>query len=346
MENSNYQDQAAEYMRLALPLMKKYDLALTPINYTVWFEYVSGSNYALSEAIDKQLNEKKEPFTDQHCRELYERFFDPQKNATTLAEMRQDIRRILTDILSQMMNGLHSSSTANDNLSKILDDLNDDMSMQQLHKVIEAVVIETRSIVATNQAMTTQLNNIVAEVKDLRQGLDDARADAKKDTLTQLANRRGFDEALLQAVHDEQATGAQFCLVMVDVDNFKLINDDHGHFVGDQVLRVIARSLKNLVKGHDVVARYGGEEFAVIFRNTSIQNAIKVSNKIREEIANKRIQRKDTQQSLGQITVSFGVADYVSTESVESLVQRADRALYMSKRNGRNRVTEAQPPIL
>jgi diguanylate cyclase len=112
------------------------------------------------------------------------------------------------------------------------------------------------------------------------------------------------------------------------------------------VLKVIARTLTNLVKGHDIVARYGGEEFAIILRNTTIQNAVNITNKIREEIASKRIQRKDTQQSLGQITVSFGVADYVSTESIESILQRADRALYMSKRNGRNRVTEAQPPIL
>jgi diguanylate cyclase len=345
MEN-NYQDQAAEYMRLALPLMKKHGLALTPTNYTIWFEYVSGNNFALREAIDKHLNESDEPLTDKHCRELYERFFDPNKNASALAEMRQDIRRILTDILGQMTNGLNSSTSAGDNLSRILDDLNEDMTQQQLHQVIQSVVIETRSIAAANQSMTSQLSSIVAEVKDLRKGLDDARADAKTDTLTQIANRRGFDEAMTKVINESEAIGSQFCLVMADVDSFKALNDEHGHFVGDQVLRVIARSLKNLVKGHDIVARYGGEEFAIIFRNTTIQNAVKITNKIREDIASKRIQRKDTQQSLGQITVSFGVADYVSSESVESILQRADRALYMSKRNGRNRVTEAQPPIL
>lgn len=342
----NYQDQAAEYMRLALPLMKKHGIALTPTNYTVWFEYVSGNNFALREAVDKHLNQSDEPLTDKHCRELYERFFDPDKNATALAEMRQDIRRILTDILSQMSNGLNSSTSADNNLSKILDDLNEDMTQQQLHEVIQAVVVETRSIANANQAMSSQLTSIVAEVKDLRKGLDDARADVKTDTLTQIANRRGFDEAMTKVINESEATGGQFCLVMADVDNFKLLNDEHGHFVGDQVLRVIAKSLKNLVKGHDVVARYGGEEFAIIFRNTTIQNAVKITNKIREDISSKRIQRKDTQKSLGQITVSFGVADYVTTESVESLLQRADRALYMSKRNGRNRVTEAQPPIL
>jgi len=346
MAERNYQEQASEYMRLALPLMKKYGIATTPTNYQVWFEYVAGHNRALSAAIDKHIDEGNDSFSEKHCRELYERFFDPHKSAIALDEMREDIRRILTDILIQMSNGVDKSNKADGKLTGLLDQLSHDVSQPVLMNIIESVAEETRGLVSANKKVATQLNNIVVEVKDLRKDLDDAKADAKKDTLTQLANRRGFDESLQALMAEAETTGSDFCLILADVDNFKAINDEHGHFVGDQVLRVIARNLKNLVKGHDDVARYGGEEFTIILRNTTIQNAVKVMDKIREEISSKRIQRKDTQQSLGQITVSFGVADFVQSESAESLFQRADRALYMSKRDGRNRVTEAQPPTL
>ncbi|WP_289286527.1 GGDEF domain-containing protein, partial [Methylophaga sp. UBA3991] len=99
-------------------------------------------------------------------------------------------------------------------------------------------------------------------------------------------------------------------------------------------------------KGRDLVARYGGEEFAIVLLNTSLQNAKNVAENIRLEIASKRIQRKDTRESLGTITLSFGVARYVPSEGSESFMQRADRALYMSKRRGRNCVSEAPPPII
>jgi diguanylate cyclase len=130
------------------------------------------------------------------------------------------------------------------------------------------------------------------------------------------------------------------------LDHFKDINDKHGHLVGDQVLKVVANTLKDSVKGRDLVARYGGEEFSIILLNTSLQNAKGLADNIRQEVASKRIQRKDTQESLGQMTISFGVARYVPSEGVESFMQRADRALYMSKRKGRNCVSEAPPPII
>ena len=130
------------------------------------------------------------------------------------------------------------------------------------------------------------------------------------------------------------------------MDFFKNINDKHGHLVGDQVLKVIANTLTKSVKGRDLVSRYGGEEFTITLLNTTLENAKKLAEAIRIEIASKRIQRKDTREPLGQITMSFGVARYVPSEGVDSFLQRADRALYMSKKNGRNMISEAPMPIL
>ena len=157
---------------------------------------------------------------------------------------------------------------------------------------------------------------------------------------------KAFDDLVTKVTKDADNTGMEVCLIFCDLDMFKDINDKHGHLVGDQVLKVVANTLKESVKGRDLVARYGGEEFSIILVNTSLQNAKVVAENIRQEISSKRIQRKDTHESLGVITMSFGVARYVPSEGVESFMQRADRALYMSKRKGRNSVSEAPPPII
>ncbi|RKZ87926.1 MAG: GGDEF domain-containing protein, partial [Gammaproteobacteria bacterium] len=191
-----------------------------------------------------------------------------------------------------------------------------------------------------------RLNSALAEMQDLRKDLDDTKREAKTDTLTKLANRKAFDDVIAKVTKDADRSGIEVCLIFGDLDLFKDINDKHGHMVGDQVLKVVSSTLKGAVKGRDLVARYGGEEFTIVLLNTSIANAVKLADAIRVEIASKRIQRKDTRESLGAITMSFGVARYVPSEGVESLLQRADRALYMSKRKGRNAVSEAPPPII
>lgn len=112
------------------------------------------------------------------------------------------------------------------------------------------------------------------------------------------------------------------------------------------MLKVVAKSLKSLVKGRDRVARYGGQEFIIALPLTQLEDALKLADVLRLEIASKRIQRKDTKELIGEITMSFGVASYSKSEGLESFLQRADRALYQSKQKGRNSLTEAKPPII
>ncbi|MBE0440052.1 MAG: GGDEF domain-containing protein, partial [Gammaproteobacteria bacterium] len=185
-----------------------------------------------------------------------------------------------------------------------------------------------------------------SDIQGLKKDLEQAKIEAKTDMLTKLANRKAFDELLLKVTQDSDNTGIEVCIIFCDLDFFKKINDTHGHLVGDQVLKVVASSLKSAVKGRDLVVRYGGEEFAILLLNTSLSNVKKLAENIRLDIASKRIQRKDTRESLGTITMSFGIARYFPNEGSESFMQRVDRALYMSKRKGRNAISEAPPPII
>src|SRR6185312_12323338 len=131
----------------------------------------------------------------------------------------------------------------------------------------------------------------------------------------------------------------EMCLLMIDIDHFKNFNDEFGHLLGDEVLKIVARTLTEILKGRDVVARFGGEEFVAILPETPIEGAMKVADIIRGAIAGRELKRKDTGTSFGSITVSIGVARYRPEEdTLPTLIQRADTALYTSKHGGRNRV--------
>jgi len=345
MEYSEYYDQSAEYMRLAIPLMKKHGIAMTPANYAVWYEYVSGNNIALKDAVDEHIGDAG-TLTDQESRDLYQRFFDREKDQAAMFEMRQDLKRILSEVISFTNIGATASKGSSEQLSNIIDKLHPDMTRDEIHSVIEEVLTEARMSMSTSEVLSERLSSTMAEIQDMKKDLDDAKREAKTDTLTKLANRKAFDSVLEKATTDADSSGTEVCLIFSDLDLFKKINDAHGYMVGDQVLKVVANSLKGAVKGRDLVARYGGEEFAIILLNTSLENAIKVAENIRAEIAAKRIQRRDSREPLGTITMSFGVARYYPSEGEDSFLQRADRALYMSKRKGRNAVSEAPPPVI
>jgi len=123
---------------------------------------------------------------------------------------------------------------------------------------------------------------------------------------------------------------------MIDIDHFKRFNDIYGHQVGDEVLRAMGQTLKDVVKGQEMAARYGGEEFAVLLPEADLEQAKRVGENIRALIARKVVRRRSSGDLLGRITVSVGVAQFGHGDCAESLVERADRSLYVAKRQGRN----------
>ncbi|WP_438970061.1 GGDEF domain-containing protein [Methylophaga sp.] len=345
MDYNELSDKAAENMRLALPLMKRHGVPMTPDNYAVWYEHVSGANAALSEKLSALLADNP-ILTEAQCKSLYAQFFNIENDRMEVVAMRQELANLLREVISFVYSTAAHNDKTNSNLAELLQRIRHDMTPQDLHEMVEQVMEETRQAVSSGELLTERLNTAVSEVQTLKKELDQSKREAKTDTLTGLANRKAFDELVTKVTTDADSSGLDVCLLFCDLDLFKEVNDKHGHLVGDQVLKVVSNALKDSVKGRDLVARYGGEEFSIILLNTSLQNAKTLADNIRKEIAAKRIQRKDTRESLGQITMSFGLARYVPTEGVESFMQRADRALYMSKRKGRNCVSEAPPPVI
>jgi len=123
---------------------------------------------------------------------------------------------------------------------------------------------------------------------------------------------------------------------MVDIDFFKRFNDTYGHRVGDEVLQMVAATLRECVKGGDFPARIGGEEFVILLPDTNLEQACDVAEFVRIRMSRKRLLLARTGENVGQITVSQGTAAMKASDTEESLLDRADRALYSAKKSGRN----------
>lgn len=209
----------------------------------------------------------------------------------------------------------------------------------------QARVTEVRPSTATPGPISLQMyQSALAEAQhwqdlaeELQRELHAVNQLVRIDSLTGLHNRRSFDEHLPRELARSQRVGEPVCLLMIDIDHFKRLNDLHGHPAGDAVLRRIASSISSCTRPSDHVARYGGEEFVVVLSGIDIDQAIAVADRIRRQIA---------QLDLGpaKSTVSIGVAEHQPNQESGSaeLITEADRALYVAKHSGRNRVRAAR----
>jgi diguanylate cyclase len=164
------------------------------------------------------------------------------------------------------------------------------------------------------------------------------RREAVTDALTGIGNRKFFEERMREGAREAMETGEPLALLFMDIDHFKRFNDTFGHQLGDQVLRLVAKTLVESVKGRDTTARYGGEEFAIMLPQTRLVDALRLAEQIRNTMMRRKIVSKNSGEDFGTITLSIGVSAYRPGEALGDMVRRADAALYYAKRNGRNRV--------
>lgn len=196
-----------------------------------------------------------------------------------------------------------------------------------------AVVDAVARLLELNQEVQQQLTSAENRLEEQERQLASSSAEARTDALTKVANRRAFDQELSQAVSQLKATNTPSTLLLVDVDHFKRFNDTQGHQAGDAVLEGVAQTLKRQAGQAGLVARFGGEEFAVLISGMPQQEAVMIAEKARAAIAAAPFQFAG--KSL-RVTASGGVAELRANECEQDLIQRADVALYASKRAGRN----------
>jgi diguanylate cyclase (GGDEF)-like protein len=198
---------------------------------------------------------------------------------------------------------------------------------------IEELLRASQSAMALTSELTQSQRELITTNRQLREREAEIRHLSMTDGLTGLGNRRQLDEALSTEVSAANRHGRNLCLVMVDLDHFKQVNDAHGHSVGDSVLQALSRTLLSNAREADQVCRFGGEEFAILMRDADADTAAAATERLRARIEELRVGPVEH-----TFTASFGVAQWRPGETPGSLLQRADKLLYRAKAEGRNRV--------
>jgi diguanylate cyclase len=330
--------QSTKLAETACKAMATHGVTPTPNNYTVWYTYVSGAVPALRQAIDALLA-KQTALTDDINAELYQRFFAAADNHVDVIETGGRLQAVI----DQVRRFLDDHSGDIDSFGQHLDDISSEIGRPQPQEKVRALIAdlvqETQSMAQRNRALENRLGRIAGEVTELRENLQVVQREALTDALTGIPNRKFFDARLQEAAREAMSENEPLGLLLSDIDHFKRFNDNFGHQIGDQVLKLVARTLSDSVKGRDTPARFGGEEFGIILPRTNLQQAAIVADQIRGAVMRRRFVGKDSRDDYGGVTLSLGVAQYRNGEELSELVRRADAALYHAKREGRNRVS-------
>lgn len=338
MTDSN--DFAKKIARIAVPEMIQHGVPPTPENYAVWYLYATGRNKALTQKI-QMMKERNEEFTPDISQKLYETYMGHDASGQDVQRQSFSAQSLMTDML-ELINAMTGETTNyNRRLDNYVERLSGKYQDPNLQIMVKELVERTTQMRDSGGELANKLTESKKEVEQLRRNLEKITDEANHDPLTGLANRKAFDVHFREYMHAGQKGQKEFSLLMLDIDYFKRFNDKFGHLVGDEVLKIVARELMNTVKGSDIVARYGGEEFAVLLPGTPLSGALIVAENLRKSIASRDLTRRDTKESYGVVTISVGAAQFhKGKDTIESLIKRADMALYRSKKGGRNRVTQ------
>jgi diguanylate cyclase len=210
-------------------------------------------------------------------------------------------------------------------------------------EMVASLIVLTNSMIEKTRVATDELRSRREEMQSLRGSLQEARERADTDMLTRLANRRCFERSMAMHVERAITDHVPLTLAICDIDHFKGVNDQFGHQTGDGVLKLVAKILTEHCSRDGHVFRLGGEEFAVIFPEIPTEDAARILDGARKDLASRKLRQRGTGEFLGKVTFSVGIATEAecSEHSAETLFSVADRELYAAKEAGRNRIATA-----
>ena len=325
--DDNYQ-VTSNFSELTHDFLSSHLIAPTPVNYSVIYLYISNENELLTAAIDKKLQESG-LITPDFIADLFKRYvsFTQQVENTVLSPFEETLNKTLDQINKQVSNEVKATKSLQ-KLDKVLTNTTHHKSLEQIVSYLFNTINNTK---AQHQVLSQELSTTHQEINQLKDKLASSRQEALVDSLTGLLNRRGCDDKL-QTLNFEETHSS----LAIDIDHFKKVNDDFGHFVGDKVIQRIAKTIQSHVSEQDLAVRFGGEEFLVVMTNKSIPEAKKIAENIRLSVSKMKLIQKETNTLLPPISVSIGIAQSDDSLDWRSLFEQADGALYKAKRSGRN----------
>jgi diguanylate cyclase len=264
---------------------------------------------------------------------------------TSLRDAKATLKSLLSVFVQRLGEVTENTVEYHAKIEKYSERIRTTDSLESLKSLVDELMTDTRGMQvdmmrSRDELLLARQQAEAAErrVHELEGELERVSGQVREDQLTGALNRRGMEDAMTRELSRAQRSGKPLCIAVLDLDNFKRLNDTHGHAAGDAALVHLVKVIKHTVRPTDVIARYGGEEFIVILADTGAEEAVKVMTRLQRELT-KRFFLHNQERLL--ITFSAGVAQFRPGETEEALFQRADKAMYQAKVQGKNRVVSA-----
>jgi diguanylate cyclase len=259
-----------------------------------------------------------------------------------LSPQSQAVLKMLADLLSASERIATNVETHTTQIQENAQQVNKIQVAGEMQTIKATLLQHMTHLLDSNRQLQDDLTCTRYRLEEQAQEIDHVRKEARRDELTAVANRRAFNEKLHLLMDTWRRQHEPFVVVLADLDQFKWVNDAHGHQAGDRVLKAAGNGLKQLVREGDFVARYGGDEFAILMPSTGRDIGFKLAETVCREMSNRAF---DVAVRGGEVAISFsmGVALPHEGDSDETILRRADEAMYRSKRGGRNSVFCGEP---
>ncbi|MBN8829689.1 MAG: GGDEF domain-containing protein [Sphingomonadales bacterium] len=311
-----------------------HDLDLTPLNFGLALDYITGNDLAIEKAVRAILSDKgrlSNSIAEQIIAEQRAEEMTPDTLGVMLDEMEANLHQ-LTGIAERSTSNAKDFGAALQQQAAEL--TKDDAGGDAIGKLVAL----TRGMIEKTREVEARMREGQKQTRLLQKNLETARKAAEQDHLTGLPNRRAFENALRDEVQAARENGEPLSIAFCDIDHFKHINDQHGHDAGDRVLKFVAGLLARISGDKAHVARHGGEEFVILFRGLALSDAARIVDDARADMAERNLVDRKTGERMDQVTFSGGVADVFAYSEPRDALKAADRALYLAKEHGRNRV--------
>ncbi|MDX9689286.1 MAG: GGDEF domain-containing protein [Proteobacteria bacterium] len=337
MTEASSQQTPELWAKQAMELLDKQELPPTPDNFAVFYAYASNSNPNLRMSLET-LFQRGEILRQEEVTGLFLTHLSLEAENRILKETTDTIQNEINSVMGALTQTVGETKEYGKTLSTFSGSLEGNVSLDQIRAAVAKVANETRIMAEQNQRLHSQLSLSTQELTEMRYNLDEVRKATLIDPLTNVGNRMYFDTEMVKATAEAVDNDFPLSMLMCDIDFFKKFNDTYGHLVGDEVLKLVAKTLVENLKGRDIIARYGGEEFVILLPQTTLLDAERVGNQLRNTLSTKQVRRRRTNETLGIVTISLGATQYIPGEETDAFIDRADKALYEAKQTGRNKV--------
>lgn len=321
----------------ALSKIKAHSLKFHPNNFAIWYEFF-GDRYKELHAKINQYEKNENGITDKVCEELYVEFFTYQKEHENILDISGKITDSIESISDQMGSVLKSSAELDQSLESTSGKIESVSTVAELKDMIVDLVQKNKVVYEQNKKFKELAEKTSNDIIELRKELEDSYVKETTDALTGLGNYKLFQKKLINFCNTSRSLNTSLCLLFVDIDNFNAFNKNHGLKNGDLVLRFLSRILMKIFGDESFIARIADDEFGIILPKEDLKSARDKGEHVRILLSQNNIINKATNEDLGKVTVSIGLADYNNESVLQLFLERARSALFVARKSGCNRI--------